>query len=328
MIYLINTLDHTIQTGGNIFNLELISQIKFWGVEVTYLSGKPVAQLLRRIRKNSTILIDSICLNDVTFDWSLLRNYTSIVLLHMAPTESNTMSSDFRMQLRKVEQYVFSNYPVMALGPASVAYVENEYKCKINYLTVPNFKNLDLIKLDYTKVPSKFIAVGSICKDKGTDVLIKSLSTLESKIWTCDFYGSITNHDFFNRCISLVDKFNLNQQITFCNLIPEDTLHKKYCKSDLLIHASLHENSSIAIKDAILIGLPFITTPTGNFKKYTELNAGMISEDFSPIGLSKKINEAIAKYPELIINTKLARDIYKKECASASFGEIKNLLKC
>ena len=180
----------------------------------------------------------------------------------------------------------------------------------------------------YSTVPSKFIAVGSVSKDKGTDILIESLSTLEKKTWTCDIYGAIDNQQFYDKCISLVNKLNLNQSIRFQGLVSQKELHTAYCLSDLLIHTSLHENSSIAIKDAISIGLPFVITPTGDFEQYKKINVGMISDGFGTKKISKNIYDAINHYPHLVSRSKAAREIYRKETKNVSFEEILNLLLC
>lgn len=326
MIYLINTLNQSVQTGGNIFNIEFVSKMISIGIEVIYLSGKPILQLLQHIPNNSTVLVDSICLNDVEFDWSALDKYNSFVLLHMAPSESISLTDIEQKYLANAEKYVFSRYPILALGHASIRYIEEKYKLKTRYILIPIFRNDTIVKFQYSHLPSKFISVGSICKDKGTELLIKSLSKLKSRTWTCNFYGAIKSQTYYNKCLTLIHKYKLNQQIYFNDLVPQKILHQEYCSSDLLIHTSLHENSSIAIMDAILIGLPFVTTPTGDFEKYKDINVGMISESFSTKRISEKIKDAIVNYPNLIVNTKWAREVYKKEIENSSFEELKNIL--
>ena len=122
MIYLINTLNPNFQTGGNIFNNEFVLKLQFYGLDMTYLAGKPMAELLKDIPRYSTVLVDSICLNDLAFDWDGLSEYKSFVLLHMAPTENTTLSGTEREQLCKAEEFVFYNYPILALGYASIRY--------------------------------------------------------------------------------------------------------------------------------------------------------------------------------------------------------------
>lgn len=328
MIYLVNTLNPDFQTGGNIFNNEFVSKLQSYGLDVTYLAGKPMVKLLEDIPRHSTILVDSICLNDLTFDWSGLSQYKSFVLLHMAPTENTTLSGTEREQLCKAERFVFSNYPILALGYASVRYIEINYKLEVRYTFIPNFRSVDFEKSTYNNVPSKFIAVGAVSKDKGTDILIESLSILENKTWSCDIYGAVVDQQFYDECISLMNKLNLNQSIRFQGMVSQNELHNKYCLSDLLIHTSLHENSSIAIKDSISIGLPFVTTPTGDFEEYKKTNVGMISDGFGTKKIAKNIHDAISHYPDLVNRSKVARETYKKEIKNVSFEEILNLLLC
>lgn len=328
MIYLINTLNPILQTGGNIFNNEFVSKLKSCGLDVTYLAGKPVSKFLESVPIGSTVIVDSICLNDLTFDWGGLSEYKSFVLLHMAPTENTTLSDVERAQLIKAEEFVFYNYPILAIGYASIGFIERKYKYKIRYTLIPNFRSVDFEKTVYSSVPSKFIAVGSVSKDKGTDILIESLSALVNKAWTCDVYGAIVNQQFYNDCKALVHASALNPLIKFHGLVSQKELHDQYCLYDLLIHTSLHENSSIAIKDAILIGLPFVTTPTGDFEQYKKIYAGMISDDFSTIKISETIHDAIDHYPHLVARAKVVREIYKKETENVSFEKILNLLVC
>lgn len=326
MIYLINTLDPTLQTGGNTFNDEFVCKLRHGGKEVVYLAGRPIAELLQYVPRGSTIIIDSICLSDWTYDWSALSAHKTLVLLHMAPTENSTLSDVERRELMKIEKFVFSNYPILALGYASLWYIERSYKFQARHILIKNFIKLDFEKTIYCEFPTKFLAVGSICKDKGTDILIRSLSALGDKRWTLDIYGAVQDRNFFDECIALAHALQLNHLITFRGLVSKEELHQKYCLYDLLIHTSLHENSSIAIRDAILIGLPFVTTPTGDFYKYIEINAGMVSSDFSHDEVAKTIQTSINHYPSFVDRSKAARDTFRKEAESFTFNEMFNLL--
>jgi glycosyltransferase involved in cell wall biosynthesis len=328
MVYLVNILNQNAPTGGNIFNLEFVSKLQACGIKVLYKSGAEMATLLKDIPRGATVIVDSVCFNDVTFEWSSLNNYNSFVLLHMAPTENNMLSVNERDQLSTIEAYVFSSFPVLALGHASINYVEEKYRIRIKFSIVPNFRTVDFEKSNYNRTPVKFIGVGTVSRDKGTNLLIESLSTLENKTWTCVIYGAKTDQPFYNECTQLVNELGLNEFIQFKGVISQKELQHQYCLSDLLIHTSLHENSSMALKDAIFIGLPFVTTPTGDYEIYKKMGVGHVAKNFGLNSIAKALNEAIYRYPELVHRSKAARQEYKEETKQVSFEETIKFLIC
>ena len=328
MVYLVNILNPDAPTGGNIFNNEFVSKLESCGHDVSYKAGMPMAELLKEIPSHATVIVDSVCFNEVTFDWSSIREFNSFILLHMAPTENNMLPVIEREQLSKIEAFVFSSFPVLALGHASIKYVEEKYSINIRYSIIPNFRMVEIEKSSYNSVPVKFIAAGSVSRDKGTHLLIESLSKLETKTWTCDIYGAIPSQSFYDDCIELVNKFGLNGLIQFKGFVSQKELHHQYCLADLVIHTSLHENASIAVKDAILIGLPFVITPTGDFEMYKKIGVGLVSENFGSNSISKALKEAISQYPQLVSRSKSGREKYKNESTLQRFEETIKLLVC
>lgn len=328
MVYLVNILHPKDPSGGNIFNDEFVSKLQSCGHEVSYKAGKPMVELLKDVPSRATVIVDSVCLNEVTFDWSSLSMFNPFILLHMAPTENNMLSVNESERLSKIEAFVFSNFPVLALGGASIKYVEEKYKIKIKHRIVPNFRIVEFEKSSYNIVPVKFIAVGSVSKEKGTDLLIESLSTLKNNTWTCDIYGAIPSPSFYNECTQRMNELGLNGLIQFKGFVSQKELQHQYCLADLLIHASLHENASIAVKDAVLVGLPFVITPTGDFEMYNKMGVGLVSENFGMNSISKTLNDAISHYPQLISRSKDAREMYKNESTKGLFEETIKLLLC
>jgi len=328
MVYIVNILNPNAATGGNVFNLEFVSKLQSCGINVLYKSGAPMAELMKDIPRSATVIVDSVCFNDETFDWANLNMYNSFVLLHMAPTENNMLSVNERDRLSTIEAYIFSSFPVLALGHASIKHVEQKYKIRVKFSIIPNFMTVELEKSSYNTFPVKFIGVGSVTKDKGTNLLIESLSTLGNKTWTCDIYGAISDQPFYYECTRRINELGLNGLIQFKGVVSQKELQHQYCLSDLLIHASLHENSSIALKDAICIGLPFVTTPTGDFELYKRMGVGQVAENFETKSISKALNDAVCQYPELVYQSKLARLEYKNDTNQVSLEETIKFLVC
>ena len=328
MAYLVNILNPNDPSGGNIFNDEFVSKLQSCGHDVSYKAGKPMAELLKDVPSRATVIVDSVCFNEVTFDWSSLSMFNPFILLHMAPTENNLLTIGERERLSKIEAHVFSSFPVLALGHASIKYVEEKYNINIKYRIVPNFKIVEFEKRSYNIVPVKFIAVGSVSKEKGTDLLIESLSKLKNNTWACDIYGPIPSPSFYDECIQRINELGLNGLIQFKGFVSQKELQQQYCLADLLIHASLHENASIAVKDAVLVGLPFVITPTGDFEMYKKMSVGLVSENFGVNSMSNTLNDAIIQYPQLVSRSKDAREMYKNESNKGLFEESIKFLLC
>jgi glycosyltransferase involved in cell wall biosynthesis len=116
---------------------------------------------------------------------------------------------------------------------------------------------------------------------KGPHLLIQAANTL--KIRKIPFHIYFTGKDphrlisyrrtwFQNYIIKLIKDFDLRNNITFTGELSQNELIKLLKSSSIFVSPSFVENHSSSIKEAMLLGLPVLTTDVGGIKEYFSNN--------------------------------------------------------
>ena len=170
---------------------------------------------------------------------------------------------------------------------------------KYNPINVNKILNLSCQETEITKPKNKilFVSVGRLCSEKNYSELIKAVSKIENKnsfeLW---IIGDGPEKDSVEQIINETNCFNVrllgNQENPF-----------KYLKmADCFISSSLTESYGLAIKEALILGIPVITTNIPAVLEYFSENYGLIVEpnetDF------KNAIEYIINNPEKLIEYK------------------------
>ncbi len=108
----------------------------------------------------------------------------------------------------------------------------------------------------------KFLTIGHISKNKGTDIAIKAASILKKRglIFKWYFIGSILE-DFS----SLIEEYGLEDEI--CMLGTRDNPYPYLLQATMYIHPSLFEGKSLALDEAKILCKPIVVT---NFSTVTD----------------------------------------------------------
>lgn len=66
----------------------------------------------------------------------------------------------------------------------------------------------------------------------------------------------------------LIDEYNLKNKVTFTGILSEEDMCKKYLNSNLFISSSLIENSPNSIGEAMMLGVPIISSNVGGVNSF------------------------------------------------------------
>lgn len=120
-----------------------------------------------------------------------------------------------------------------------------------------------------------FITTGSLIYRKGFDVLIKAFA--ETKIpkdkWQLKIIGWGEEK---NNLENLINKFNLRNNIFLMGKMDKNQISEQLSKSDAFILPSRNENFSVAIIEALSMGLPVIATDCGGIHECLNYKNGII----------------------------------------------------
>jgi glycosyltransferase involved in cell wall biosynthesis len=145
----------------------------------------------------------------------------------------------------------------------------------------------------------KIFSISISNPSKGPHILIKAANTLT--IRKIPFHIYFTGKDphrlifyrrtwFQNYIIKLIKEFDLGNNISFTGEVPQNELLKLLTSSSIFVSPSFVENHSSSIKEAMLLGLPVLTTDVGGIKEYfTNNKNGYFFETNNEKDLSEKI---------------------------------------
>ncbi len=90
----------------------------------------------------------------------------------------------------------------------------------------------------------------------------------------------------------LIKKYNLQDKVTFLGYLNEKQMCERYLKSHVFVSASSIENSSNAVAEAMLLGVPVVSSDVGGIKNLlTHEKEGFIYQYDAPYMLSYYVNK-------------------------------------
>lgn len=153
----------------------------------------------------------------------------------------------------------------------------------------------------------RFIAVGSLIHTKGFDILVDSfaLSHLIEKNAELIIVGDGPEHTNLQKHI---DKLGLQQNITLAGRKSKPEIVELLKSSDVYISSSRSENFSVAILEALSMGLPVIATICGGIKECIDGCNGLLV----PIENAEELAVAMKNMYDNYTN--YDRDIIRQDC--------------
>ncbi|MEX2471909.1 MAG: glycosyltransferase family 4 protein [Gemmatimonadota bacterium] len=127
--------------------------------------------------------------------------------------------------------------------------------------------------------PPQLLCVGSLTPRKGHVVLVEALAAVAELEWTCAFAGSETldpAHALEVR--RAVTEHGLEGRVSFLGELDEASLDRAYAGASLFVLASYYEGYGMALTEAIVRGLPVLSTTGGAIPYTVPAEAGVLVE--------------------------------------------------
>lgn len=244
-------------------NVDLIHSHHFWPTIVGRLAKSKQIPLLFTV--HSMLSYDAFKLNRLSF---YLEKFTYSQRQHPIFV-SKAVMEDYKQYIN-----IKSRYSVLYNFAAEIFYDVKHRKTSFSQGTL------------------KLVAVGNLKKAKNYLYLIEVFKLLKDFNISLDIYGSGALEDLL---LELLDQYNLTKvSIKGCN----DKIHKVLPDYDAFILASIYEGLSIALIEAMAIGLPCILS---NIKSNIEASGGesIFFDLASPQDCANKLLELL-NHPELL----------------------------
>ena len=234
-------------------------------------------------------------------------------------------------QMKKFYKASFKEAEMLKLAQGIIS--ENEW-CAANVKAVDNGIRVFNCPLSINKVFAAYswqkdkierysiICTASGYTIKGLHVVIKALSLLKAKYTSVKLYvpgrPMVANKDFksqlkkdgYTKYIEkLIAKEGVSDNIVWLGTLSQENLAKEYAKRHVFVMPSSIENHSSSLKEAMMVGMPCISSYVGGVPEYVdsgengllyrfeeyEVLARLIEKVFEDNALAEKLSEAARK---------------------------------
>lgn len=149
-----------------------------------------------------------------------------------------------------------------------------------NGVTIPDEVSSDAFLEAFPSLRDKRIVLflGRLHHKKGLDILCKAWSALHGEF--ADAHLVLAGPDFDNtraRTESLVQELGIAHSVTFTGMLKGNLKWSALSASTLFVLPSYSEGFSVAILEALGVGLPVVITPHCNFPEIESLGCGWLS---------------------------------------------------
>jgi glycosyltransferase involved in cell wall biosynthesis len=125
--------------------------------------------------------------------------------------------------------------------------------------------------------PPLLLSVGSVTPRKGHDVLVAALGGLLDRRWRCAIVGSLDRApDFAGEVIARAVRAGLGDRVAFAGEADTAALEEWWRRAHLFVLPSWYEGYGMALTEALVRGLPVVSTRAGAIPDTVPAGAGRL----------------------------------------------------
>jgi Glycosyltransferase len=110
----------------------------------------------------------------------------------------------------------------------------------------------------------RMLCVATVAVHKGHDVLVRALSRLADRRWTCVCVGTVDREPaFVTDVLDEARRGRIAGRIRMVGPLPHAALHPHYARTDLLVLPSRSETYALVVGEALARGIPVVATAVG-----------------------------------------------------------------
>jgi glycosyltransferase involved in cell wall biosynthesis len=273
-----------LQSGGNIYNANIIACLRSAGYSVFETKDVYAKEFTG---KNYTLILDSIIL-DSEYNLSVLENENVYFLIHLWPTHNTDFPKAEKEILLQKQIELCAKYPLIFAGEHALRQCLAFYAepLKKQVVIPPGVTSNWQRKTEYNATAKQFLLMGNFCKRKRQLEVAQWFANTNLPV-ELTLVGRSDGSLYSNKIEVLVG--GNPTKIKWKKELLHSHINSFLLDFDTLILFSEEENNSMAILESIASGLPFVTTPTGNFLAFKQHKVGVVLDDFRLSSLEKAI---------------------------------------
>ncbi len=338
-VYFIVAGDLDLPTGGNIYDRRIVEALRGqgWEVAVVSLTGqfpnasekavRQAARLFERLADGSALVIDGLVLADLSELVQRHRGRVRILsIIHYALAHAKGLPHPLRQRLCAQERagraalariVVTSDYMARALAGDGV------HPDRIG-IVVPGADPAPASR-GSGAATATLLCVASVTEHKGYHILVRALATLKELAWRLVCVGSLTREPATVAALEReITALGLAARIKLTDEIPHERLGSVYDRADVFVLASFHEAYGMALSEALVRGLPIVSTTAGAIPETVPPSAGLLVAPGDAAALAGALRRVIV---DRTLRSRLAagarragRDLHGWEAAGVQFA--------
>ena len=174
--------------------------------------------------------------------------------------------------------------------------------------------------------PPALLTVGGLIPRKGHDDLVEALARLGDLDWQLTCIGSTTRDPAYARRVrERIERLGLTGRIQLLGELAPQELTVHYDRSDVFVLASHHEGYGMVLSEALVRGLPVVSTTAGAISGTVPEEAGLLVAAGDRDGLAEALRRVLVEpdlRADLAAGARRARDgLATWEVAATRFGQ-------
>ncbi len=274
--------DYDRATGGYVYNARLCNELAGLGWSVNRLELPPgfpelsgaaseeIARLLAAIPDGSIVMIDQVCLGPIVE--LALHQQTArlhwIEIFHHPMVHDLPHGSPAWTRVDQIERAALDVPELIITSSESTARtLLADYSVPASMLVTapPGFERVQPNPARAGSGPIRLLSVGAIVPRKGYLALIEALAGLPMTTdWSLHIVGNPDRDPGHAAAIAAqIVSIGLGDRVRLMGKLSDNDLAREWAAADLYVSASEHEGFGMAVGEAVMRGLPVVTTSAG-----------------------------------------------------------------
>ncbi len=284
--------DLATPTGGYAYDRHMVAELirLGWRVDVLDIGNeypRPGARTrsdardkLLAVPRGAAIVVDGLAFGVMPEIASELRPDHPLVALvhHPLALESGISAAEADDFRRRERAALAQAHRVIVTSPSTAHRLAEDYGVAAERITValPGNAPRSVARGDRDG-PLALLAVGSVVRRKGYDVLVEALAAIKELPWRMTIAGDRTRSPATAAALDAdIRRHGLGDRIEVTGAVSDQRLNELYAYADLFVLPSRFEGYGIAFAEAIAHGLPVIGTTAGAIPDTVPDGAGIL----------------------------------------------------
>lgn len=307
--------DYDRATGGYVYNARLCTELAKLGWSVSRLELPPgfpelsegamagTARLLAAIADRTIVMIDQVCLGPVA-DLALHaqgRRLRWVEFFHHPTVHDLPQGSLARTRADAIERAALAVPElVIASSESTARTLLADYRVPQRMLVTapPGFERVQPDPARAGTGPKRLLSVGAVVPRKGYLALIEALAGIPTSDWSLHIVGNPDRDPAHAAAVrAKIGALGLGDRIQLAGKLSDADLAREWAAADLYVSASEHEGFGMAIGEAVMRGLPVVTTSAGAVGDWLRRDCAMVLPN-GDVGALRDAIAAVLEQPE------------------------------